>query len=90
MADLFRVNKKARIDMVRAFAHLGARRELLSPGMLVGEELVHAGDHLEGVGDVDDVGLAASPAAIGVERYGTALGNETPADDVRLFAMAAG
>ena len=44
----------------------------------------------EGVGDVEDVGLAARPAAAGVEVDGPALIDEAPADDVRLLAVATG
>ena len=51
---------------------------------------VEFGDDLEGVGDVDYVGFAAGPAAVGVERDGAALGDEAPAYYVRFFAVAAG
>ena len=54
------------------------------------QQLIHLGHYLEGVGDVDHVGFAAGPAAVGVEGDGAALSDEAPADDVGLFAVAAG
>ena len=54
------------------------------------EQGVDFGDDLKGVGDVDDVGFAARPAAVGVERDGAAVGDEAPADYVGFFAVAAG
>ena len=54
------------------------------------EQFVDFGNDGEGVGHVDYVGFAAGPAAVGVEGDGAALGDEAPADDVRLFAVTAG
>ena len=59
-------------------------------GLLCREQFVDFGDYLKGVGYVDYVGFAAGPAAVGVEGDGAAVGDEAPADDVRLFAVAAG
>jgi len=39
-------------------------------------------------GDVEHVGLAAGPAAIGIEIDRAPLVDEAPADHMRLFAMA--
>jgi hypothetical protein len=54
------------------------------------QQLIQLCYDLEGVGYVDYVGFAAGPAAVGVERDGAALGDEAPADYVRLLAVAAG
>ena len=59
-------------------------------GFLCCEQVVEFGDYLEGVGYVDYVGFAAGPATVGVEGDGAAVGDESPAYDVRLFAMTAG
>ena len=61
------------------FAGLGAWH-LLLPRMSAGEELIYAGHHLEGVGDVDDVGLASGPTAVWIERDGAALADEAPTE----------
>ena len=45
--------------------------------------------HLEGVGHVQDISLAAGPAAIGIEIDGAPLANESPTHGVRLLAVAA-
>jgi hypothetical protein len=62
----------------------------VNPETYTTQTRVHLGHHLEGVGDIDHVGLAAGPAAVGVERDGAALADEAPAHHVRLFAVAAG
>ena len=54
------------------------------------QQFVDLGHHLEGIGDVKHVGLAARPAAIRVQIDGAALADETPADRVRFFAVTAG
>src|SRR6266702_444572 len=51
---------------------------------------IHFFDHLEGIGNIHNVGFAAGPAAVGVERDGAPLSDESPAYDVRLLTMAAG
>src|SRR4051794_29936220 len=58
--------------------------------LTVFEQLVHLCNYLEGIGDVDDVGLAAGPATVRVERNGAPITNEAPSNHVRLFAMTAG
>ena len=69
-------------------ASLVCHRSLVSPLRL--QQGVDVAHDFEGVGDVEDVGLAARPAAVGVEVDGAALVDEAPADDVRLLAVAAG
>lgn len=61
-----------------------------SPELLRREQLVDLRHHGKRVGDVNHVGLAARPAAVGVQADGPALFDEAPADRVRLFAVAAG
>ncbi len=51
--------------------------------------MVDFGDDLESVGDVEDVGFAAGPAAVGVEADGAAFVDEAPSDGVGFFAVAA-
>ena len=63
---------------------------MLSGSFLCSQQHIDFGDDGEGVGYVDDVGFAAGPAAVGVERDGAAVGDEAPADDVGLFTMTAG
>src|ERR1019366_4491955 len=46
--------------------------------------------HLERVRDIEHVGFAARPAAIGIKVDGPALGDEAPANGVGLLAVAAG
>jgi len=47
-------------------------------------------DNREGIGNVEDVGLALGPAAIGVQIDGAAFADEAPAHHVRFLAVAAG
>ena len=54
------------------------------------QQRVDFGHHREGVGDIDHVGLAAGPAAVGVQRDGAPVADEPPAHHVRLLAVAAG
>jgi len=44
--------------------------------------------HFERVGDVEHVGFAARPTAVGVQVDGAALVDEAPTHDVRLLAVA--
>ena len=57
---------------------------------LLREQAVQFAHDLEGIADVEDVGLAAGPTAVGVEVDGAAVVDEAPADDVGLFTVAAG
>ena len=45
---------------------------------LLGQTVVELIQHLEGVGHVEDVGLAVGPAAVGIEVYGAAFSDEAP------------
>ena len=54
------------------------------------QQFIHFSHHGEGVSHVKHVGFAAGPAAVRVQADGAALGDETPADGVRLFAVATG
>jgi hypothetical protein len=54
------------------------------------KQSVDLAHHLKGVGNIYDVGFAAGPAAVGIEGDGAAVGDEAPANDVRLFAVATG
>src|ERR1039457_1682920 len=60
------------------------------PGLLPTEQRVDLRHYLESVGDVEHVGFAARPSAVGIEIDGAALANETPADSVGLLTMTAG
>ena len=62
---------------------------LLSRALALSQQLVDVRHHFKGVGDVEDVGFAAGPAAIGVEADGAAFVDEAPADGVRFLAMTA-
>src|SRR5208337_1127891 len=53
------------------------------------QQRIHFRHHLKRVGDVNDIGFAACPAAVCVQRNRPALADEPPADHVRLFAVAA-
>src|ERR1017187_509995 len=64
-----------------------ARPEL---SVLCFQQGVEFRDDWEGVGYIDHVGFATGPAAVGVERNGAALGDETPTDNVGFLAVAAG
>ena len=54
------------------------------------EQLVHLRHHLERIGHVHHIGLAARPSAIRIERNCPPLADKPPAHHVRLLAMAAG
>src|SRR5664280_390335 len=55
-----------------------------------GKHTVDFGHDFEGVGNVEDVGFAASPSTVWVEIDGATIGDEAPADDVGFLAMTAG
>jgi len=68
-------------------------RKLPAPGCELRawfQQFVYPLHDRECIGDVDDVGFASGPTAVGIERDGAALADKAPADDVRLFAVAAG
>jgi hypothetical protein len=44
-----------------------------SPGLLLIQQFIHLPHDLEGIGHVEDIGLAAGPATVGVEVDGAAL-----------------
>ncbi len=53
------------------------------------QQLVHQRHYLERIGNVHHVRLAARPTAVRVQRNCSAFADESPAYNVRLFAMAA-
>src|SRR5208282_1979813 len=71
------------IDIRRA-----QRDEYAASRLRLFQLLVQLGHDLEGIGNVEHVGLAAGPAAIGVEIDGAALVDKAPADHVGFLAMA--
>lgn len=54
-----------------------------------GQQAVDLGHDFEGIGDLADIGLAAGPAAVGIEIDGAAFADEAPADYVGFFTVAA-
>ena len=52
--------------------------------------LVELRYHLKSVSDINHVGFAAGPAAVWVQGDSAALANESPTNNMRLFAVAAG
>jgi hypothetical protein len=68
---------------------IGPKRRLLSCPLkvLFGEQLVHPGHHLEGVGDVDGIGLSLGSAAVGVGVDGPPLVYEANGRNEGYFAL---
>lgn len=64
---------------------MGCGRELSL--VLLFQQRVQLLHDFEGVGDIDDVGFAARPSAVGVEIDGAALVDEAPSNDMRLFTV---
>ena len=55
-----------------------------------GKQLIRFGNDLESVGHIKDIGFTLRPTTVGIEADGATFAYKTPADGVRLFAMAAG
>jgi hypothetical protein len=68
---------------------IGPKRRLLSCPLkvLFGEQLVHPGHHLEGVGDVEGIGLSLGSAAVGVGVDGPPLVYEANGKNEEYFAF---
>lgn len=54
------------------------------------EQLIQLGDNLERIGHIQHVGFPACPSTVGIQIDGSAFVDETPADHMWLFTMAAG
>lgn len=80
--DLFRLSKSRKWKRFQT----GTSRGRIARG----QEFIDFGHDREGVGDVEDIGFAARPAAVGVRVDCAAFGDEAPADGVGFFAMATG
>src|SRR5210317_680281 len=61
-----------------------------SNALSFGKQLIRLGNNLESVGHIEDIGFTLCPSAVGIEGDSAALADKTPADGMRLFAMAAG
>lgn len=74
--------------IVRDLQELGIhRRRFFACLAGLSQEGIELVNDFEGVGDIEHIGLAASPSAVGIEIDGTPLGDETPANCVWLFAV---
>src|SRR5208337_2473465 len=63
------------------------RDECASSRLSLFQQLIHLGHDLEGIGNVEHVGFAAGPTAIGVEIDRAAFVDKTPPDHMGFLAM---